>query len=75
MTLTQCDCETTAHDPGCPFYDPPGDVFVDETPSRPTRKGWICPACGRGNAPWNPSCECVGALRFPSDNTSNWTTI
>lgn len=22
------------------------------------RLGWICPVCGRGNAPSNPSCFC-----------------
>ena len=21
--------------------------------------GWICPVCGRGNAPWSSSCPCV----------------
>ena len=20
--------------------------------------GWICPVCGRGNAPWNSYCPC-----------------
>lgn len=20
--------------------------------------GWLCPACGAGNAPWNPTCAC-----------------
>ena len=20
--------------------------------------GWICPVCGRGNAPWNSCCPC-----------------
>ncbi len=20
--------------------------------------GWLCPACGRGNAPWNVTCPC-----------------
>ena len=22
-------------------------------------KGWICPVCGRGNAPWSATCPCV----------------
>jgi len=21
--------------------------------------GWICPACGKGCAPWNPTCPCT----------------
>lgn len=24
--------------------------------------GWICPRCGKVNAPWVPSCECVATL-------------
>lgn len=24
----------------------------------PTQVGWKCPVCGRGNAPWNPTCQC-----------------
>ena len=28
----------------------------------PVQKGWLCPACGKGNAPWNPTCgHCRGA--------------
>ena len=23
------------------------------------KKGWICPVCGRGMAPWVKSCDCV----------------
>lgn len=25
----------------------------------PPQRGWICPKCGRVNAPWKPSCDCV----------------
>ncbi len=21
--------------------------------------GWVCPKCGKANAPWNRSCSCV----------------
>lgn len=29
--------------------------------------GWICPVCGRGNAPWNSSCSCRGGYwAYPS---------
>lgn len=24
--------------------------------------GWICPKCGRGNAPWKESCDCVNPI-------------
>ncbi len=29
-------------------------------PSVPVRTGWLCPSCGRGNAPTNPTCPCKG---------------
>lgn len=22
------------------------------------KNGWVCPVCGRGNAPWNKECDC-----------------
>ena len=22
--------------------------------------GWICPRCGKVNAPWKPTCDCTG---------------
>lgn len=25
----------------------------------PTEYGWICPKCGRANAPWKSSCDCT----------------
>lgn len=24
----------------------------------PPQTGWVCPVCGKGNAPWNLSCSC-----------------
>jgi len=33
-------------------------------------KGWICPRCGRVNAPWVASCSCNGSV-FKKINT--WT--
>lgn len=35
----------------------PIDVGVVEEP-----KGWICPRCGRVNAPWVASCSCNGSV-------------
>lgn len=26
--------------------------------------GWVCPVCGRGNAPWNSTCSCKGYVPF-----------
>lgn len=25
---------------------------------QPPREGWICPRCGKVNAPWRPMCDC-----------------
>ncbi len=22
------------------------------------QQGWVCPLCGKVNAPWSPSCDC-----------------
>lgn len=27
----------------------------------PPQQGWICPNCGRVNAPWMPTCGCVSS--------------
>ena len=27
----------------------------------PPKQGWICPKCGRVNAPWMPTCGCVSS--------------
>ena len=29
-------------------------------PYIPVPTGWLCPACGRGNAPTTPTCPCKG---------------
>lgn len=26
--------------------------------SIPPQTGWVCPLCGKVNAPWAPSCDC-----------------
>ena len=36
----------------------------EEAVSAPVLHGWICPVCGRGNAPFNPSCPCLGYPRY-----------
>lgn len=27
----------------------------------PPQQGWVCPKCGRVNAPWLPTCGCVSS--------------
>jgi len=27
----------------------------------PPQQGWVCPKCGRVNAPWMPTCGCVSS--------------
>lgn len=29
-------------------------------------EGWICPRCGKVNAPWMPCCNCTPALVSPT---------
>ena len=26
--------------------------------------GWICPVCGRGNAPYTSTCPCMGSISY-----------
>lgn len=42
--------------------------------SPPTAYGWLCPACGRGNAPWQSHCSCtpVRPYYYPSYPPGPW---
>lgn len=31
-----------------------------------TPTGWICPKCGKVNAPWLPSCDCTLGYHDPT---------
>lgn len=42
---------------GEPYLLWSGHVCPEHHSGTPQR-GWICPVCGRGNAPWNPTCDC-----------------
>lgn len=35
--------------------------IIEETDGTKKRgeRGWICPKCGRANAPWKSSCDCT----------------
>lgn len=45
--------------------DHPDEEFVDDLVNKAIEAmpkgniGWICPKCGRGNAPFTPICLCV----------------
>ena len=45
----------------------------------PPQQGWICPKCGRVNAPWLPTCGCVssqtsGYVYVPNEQTEKIIT-
>ena len=36
--------------------------------------GWVCPVCGKANAPWVSQCTCKGKLPVPCEPTCNTGT-
>jgi len=51
---TECKLDSAGnHASNCPFYRHPGQQ------SPYTLYGWVCPKCGRGNAPACMTCPCV----------------
>lgn len=45
----------------CGTYVPYGAAHIC-TEHNHNDTGWICPKCGKVNAPWKPSCDCVEAV-------------
>ena len=39
-----------------------------------TTYGWVCPVCGKVNAPWASQCTCNGKLQAPYGPTCNTGT-
>ena len=37
----------------------------------PRQYGWVCPLCGRANAPWVSQCSCIPIK--PVWSSSKWT--
>ena len=37
--------------------------------------GWVCPVCGKANAPWASQCTCKGKLPVPYEPTCNTGTL
>lgn len=48
-----CGSPAGSHLSWCPTLHPPQQMYV-------VQNGWLCPACGRGNAPTNMTCPCKG---------------
>ena len=42
----------------CPVLTPTDPVVLPVSP--PLQTGWLCPACGGGNAPFVQRCPCKG---------------
>lgn len=60
MIFIDNDESTSAID-NIPFISTTGTPTTSETINPPKvggSYGWICPVCGRGNAPWNSCCPC-----------------
>lgn len=52
---TECIMDSAGnHAPNCPFYRQPWQLR-----SYCVQYGWICPKCGRGNAPSCMTCPCI----------------
>ena len=65
--LVACACalKSTLRDCG-PARRHNGDTpslpqFQPHAPATPVLSGWVCPVCGRGNAPFAASCPCKTA--------------
>lgn len=55
MNSTHCaHCRMTSvgHEPGCPALLPSQPTH----PFQPVAKGWVCPVCNSGVAPWMAKC-------------------
>lgn len=57
MIFIDNDESTSAID-NIPFTSTTGTPINISSPKVGGSYGWICPVCGRGNAPWNSCCPC-----------------
>lgn len=54
MKCTYCETDTAGnHKLECPLNP------IYEKPKVFKNYGWVCPNCGRGNAPWTNTCPCI----------------
>lgn len=71
---------------GCSCNNPYCSLCRPYTITSPTNTnvGWTCPRCGRGNAPWKSTCDCVAQpftvtwgtntdQVYTHDGKGNWT--
>ena len=65
---TECKMDPAGnHEPYCPFMleqellHGPNWKIISDQEKYYARLGWLCPKCGRGNAPSTASCPCVPA--------------
>ncbi len=56
--ITSCECQSTAHDPGCLFGVSTHIVITNPTETVVGRSPWECTRCKRVNAPHVDQCSC-----------------
>lgn len=53
-------------------------MYIGDGYELPPQEGWVCPKCGRVNAPWAPFCPCYDGDKkvvYSTDTTGSMTAV